>query len=101
MNKNNLLCNRCKAGIMCECDDKKQKKIIKKELVNHPDHYLKNSGHEVIDVIDAWNLDFSLGNAIKYIARSGRKNPEKEKEDLEKACWYIKRYIDKKLNKKV
>ena len=46
-------------------------------MINHPDHYLKESGFEVIDVIEAWNLDFSLGNAVKYIARAGLKDPEK------------------------
>ena len=62
-------------------------------MINHPDHYLKESGFEVIDVIEAWNLDFSLGNALKYIARAGKKNPEKQKQDLEKAVWYIERTI--------
>jgi hypothetical protein len=65
----------------------------KKEMINHPEHYLKESGFEVIDVIEAWNLDFSLGNALKYIARAGKKNPEKQKQDLEKAVWYIERTI--------
>ena len=64
-----------------------------KEMINHPDHYLKDTGFEVIDVIEAWNLDFSLGNAIKYIARAGKKNPGKRKQDLEKALWYIERTI--------
>ena len=62
-------------------------------MINHPEHYLKESGFEVIDVIEAWNLDFSLGNALKYIARAGKKNPEKQKQDLEKAAWYIERTI--------
>ena len=60
-----------------------------KENVKHPDHYLKNTGHEVIDVINAWKLNFELGNAIKYIARAGKKDPNKEIEDLEKAVEYI------------
>ena len=60
-----------------------------KESVNHPDHYLKESGYEVIDVIKAWKLDFELGNALKYIARAGRKNPSSLDEDLQKAMWYI------------
>jgi len=67
---------------------------MSKENVNHPDHYLKDSGYEVIDVIEAWDLNFSLGNAIKYIARAGKKNPEKTCEDLKKAIWYIQRVID-------
>ena len=65
----------------------------KKEMINHPEHYLKESGFEVIDVIEAWNLNFSLGNALKYIARAGKKDPEKQKQDLEKAVWYIERTI--------
>tara|TARA_B100001059_G_C17806843_1_gene569719 strand:- start:1735 stop:1950 length:216 start_codon:yes stop_codon:yes gene_type:complete len=64
-----------------------------KEMINHPEHYLKESGFEVIDVIEAWNLDFSLGNAVKYIARAGLKDPEKKKQDLNKAIWYIERTI--------
>jgi hypothetical protein len=63
------------------------------EYINHPDHYNKGD-IEVIDVIEDWNLGFHLGNAIKYIARSKHKG--KEKEDLEKAMWYIQRYIDNK-----
>tara|TARA_B100000925_G_C21932017_1_gene440692 strand:+ start:511 stop:729 length:219 start_codon:yes stop_codon:yes gene_type:complete len=66
---------------------------IKKEEVNHPDHYLQSTGFEVIDVIEAWDLNFCLGNAVKYIARAGIKNPEKKKQDLEKAMWYIERVV--------
>ena len=65
----------------------------KKEEVNHPDHYLQSTGFEVIDVIEAWDLNFCLGNAVKYVARAGIKNPEKKKQDLEKAVWYIERVI--------
>ena len=36
---------------------------------------------------------FCLGNAIKYISRAGKKNPETEIEDLCKARWYLDRYI--------
>ena len=66
---------------------------VKKEEVNHPDHYLQSTGFEVIDVIEAWDLNFCLGNAVKYVARAGIKNPEKKKQDLEKAVWYIERVI--------
>ena len=59
--------------------------------VEHPKHY--NFGkYEVIDVIDDWGLDFALGNAIKYIARAGKKS-ENTIEDLEKALWYINHEI--------
>lgn len=61
--------------------------------VNHPSHY--NTGSiEVIDVLEDWDLGFHLGNAVKYIARAGRKDEQKTIEDLEKAVWYIRRYID-------
>lgn len=66
--------------------------IFNKEAVNHPSHY--NTGkYEVIEVIEDWNLDFCLGNAIKYIARAGKKDPNKTIEDLNKAIWYINRKI--------
>jgi hypothetical protein len=65
----------------------------KKESVDHPSHYRKDTGFEVIDVIEAWGLDFCLGNAVKYIARQGRKGTDTAGEDLRKAMWYIDRYI--------
>lgn len=83
-------CTSCTAGIMCQCGKSKKKESSN---VDHPDHYMKNSGFEVIDVIDAWKLDFDLGNAIKYIARAGKKDHEKTVEDLEKAAWYISHKI--------
>ena len=66
-----------------------------KENVDHPKHYLKETGHEVIDVINAWSLNFELGSAIKYIARAGKKNKDKIEEDLNKALWFIQFEIDK------
>lgn len=66
--------------------------------IDHPSHY--NMGNiEVIDVIEDWNLNFHRGNAVKYIARAGKKNAEKEIEDLEKAAWYINREIQRIKNK--
>lgn len=65
------------------------------ESVNHPSHYGgENNKYEVIKVIEALNMDFHMGNAFKYIARSGKKDPEKEIEDLKKAVWYINRKIE-------
>ena len=59
--------------------------------VSHPSHY--NQGIEPIEVIESWDLNFSLGNAIKYILRSPYKG--KQIEDLEKARWYIDREINR------
>ena len=61
------------------------------EQVNHPAHYVK--GIEPIDIIESWDLNFSLGNAIKYILRSPYKGEQIE--DLEKARWYIDREINR------
>ena len=65
-----------------------------KDVVNHPDHYT-DGGIETIDFIEAKNLPYHLGNAVKYISRAGKKDPEKTVEDLKKAVWYINRYISK------
>lgn len=70
-----------------------------KETVNHPDHYHPGT-YEAINVIEAWNLDFCLGNAIKYISRLGRKSDssltqkEKNIDDLKKAIWYLNRELE-------
>ena len=56
--------------------------------VAHPSHY--NQGkYEVKDVIRDWNLNFNLGNAVKYIARAPYKHPDRIIEDYEKAKQYI------------
>lgn len=62
------------------------------ENVDHPKHY-NNGKIEVIDFIEDQSLGFCLGNAVKYIARAGKKNPFCEVEDLRKAVWYIQRRI--------
>lgn len=72
-------------------DINSEKKEIK-ELVNHPSHYNKGK-YEVIDVIEDWGLGFSLGNAIKYIARCEHKGNKKQ--DLEKAIFYLKRELER------
>lgn len=64
------------------------------DIINHPSHYTDGK-IEVIDFIEEKQLNFHRGNAIKYIARAGKKNKEKEIEDLEKAAWYINREIQR------
>lgn len=61
--------------------------------VNHPSHYTTGK-IEVIDFITDKKLDFCRGNAVKYIVRAGLKDPSKEKEDLQKAIFYINRAIE-------
>lgn len=63
-------------------------------VVDHPEYYGGDNVYETIKVIDAWGLDFCLGNAVKYISRAGKKDPEKAIEDLKKAIWYIEHEIE-------
>lgn len=64
------------------------------EQVDHPSHYRKDSGLEAIDAIEAWDLNFNLGNVVKYVCRAGLKDNTDGIEDLEKALWYIQRELN-------
>ena len=66
----------------------------KNDPVNHPSHYTDGK-IEVIDFILDKKLNFTRGNAVKYISRAGKKNPETEIEDLQKAAWYINKEIQR------
>lgn len=61
--------------------------------VNHPSHYNSYKGLEIIDLVEQMN--FNRGNAVKYIARAGFKDPQTELEDLKKARWYVDREIER------
>lgn len=62
-------------------------------LVEHPEHYGgEDNTYEAIKVIEAWELGFHLGNVVKYISRAEKKGAEVQ--DLEKAQWYLNRYLD-------
>tara|TARA_B100000035_G_scaffold314186_1_gene329755 strand:+ start:4397 stop:4912 length:516 start_codon:yes stop_codon:yes gene_type:complete len=60
--------------------------------INSPAHYAEGRQFEPIAVIEDWDLNYRLGNALKYISRAGRKVDGKE--DLQKAIWYLQREID-------
>ena len=64
--------------------------FLKPDMINHPPHY-KRDGIEVIDVIEAFDLNYRLGNVVKYITRSDHKGNTLE--DLQKAAWYLAREI--------
>ena len=58
-------------------------------MVNHhPAHYTRGS-IEVWDFIRDQQLNYHLGNAIKYICRAGHKSPSTKIEDLQKAIHYL------------
>ena len=60
--------------------------------VKNPSHY--NRGKiEVWEFIEDQGLDYHTGNAVKYIARAGYKDPSKEVEDLQKAIAFLERKI--------
>lgn len=65
----------------------------KEEQVNHPKHY--QGKIEVISFIEDKELNFPLGNTVKYIARAGKKDKDKYIEDLKKAAWYLNREIER------
>lgn len=65
-------------------------KLHYEDLINHPPHYIKGK-YEPIDVIEDWELNFNLGNVIKYIARAPYK--ENRLNDLKKARFYLNREI--------
>ena len=74
----------------------------RKEAVNHPEHYGgKDNPYEVIKVVRAWGLSFSLGNVVKYIARAGKKDPAKRLEDLHKAMWYLQEEINNEYERSI
>lgn len=77
-----------------EADDFEITKIETNDNVNHPQHYGgENNVYETIKVIEAWELNFNIGNCVKYLSRAGKKDDILQ--DLEKAAWYIQREIEK------
>lgn len=62
------------------------------DTIEHPSHYT-DGGIETIDFIEAKNLNYRLGNVVKYVSRAGKKDPETRIEDLKKALWYLEREI--------
>lgn len=63
------------------------------DRVNHPPHYTQHP-IECIDVSE--NLNFNLGNALKYVWRHTEKGNSKE--DLAKAEWYLRREVIRRHN---
>ncbi len=70
----------------------KPDKPILPDPVNHPSHYC-DGGIETADFIEAKGLNWQRGNAIKYISRAGKKDPDTEAEDIRKAIWYLERDV--------
>ena len=81
--------------------DKSITEKLAPDMVNAPPHY-RHGGIETIDYIEAKNLNYRLGNVIKYISRAGKKHEmlglknrfDYSITDLEKAKWYLEREIE-------
>jgi hypothetical protein len=70
------------------------KEKIKENELTRPAHYGgEQNQFEPIKIIEALNLDFHIGNAIKYILRAGKKTKDPV-QDLEKAIWYLSRKLE-------
>jgi hypothetical protein len=64
--------------------------------VSHPHYYGgEDNVYEAIKVINAHDLNFCLGNAIKYVLRAGKKESDTKKQDLQKAVQYLQFEIEK------
>lgn len=57
--------------------------------ISRPPHYCAGRKYEPKDVIRDWNLNFNLGNVVKYVSRNGRKQNESSIKDLQKARQYL------------
>jgi hypothetical protein len=64
--------------------------VVGSDRVNSPPHYTAG-GIETIDFIEAKDLNYRLGNVVKYVSRAEKK--ENPLEDLKKAKWYLEREI--------
>lgn len=74
---------------MTSNDERQQGQVLRPEYYDHGDKF------EAYKVINHWNLNFNLGNALKYIKRAGKKENNSAVDDLLKA----KNYIDFELER--
>lgn len=71
------------------CWEKVKEEVKEEDIIGHPNHYCAGRKYEPKDVIRDWNLNFNLGNAVKYISRNGRKDGNSSLQDLKKARQYL------------
>lgn len=69
----------------------------KNPMIDRPSHYQGDS-MQAIDVIEAFGLNFNMGNVLKYALRAGKKHDKQE--DLDKAIWYLMREMESSKPKK-
>lgn len=106
--KKPVMTDEVKAHFFCEtpeskctmnyCNDNgcQSRKRIMVDSPITPEHYGGSGNpYEAIKVIQAWELGFPLGNVLKYIRRSGKKENTTALQDLLKA----KKYLDYEIEK--
>lgn len=64
------------------------------DSIMHPDHYAAGRKYEPVKVIEDWNLNFNLGNVVKYVSRADRKGDALK--DLRKAKTYLEFEISRR-----
>ena len=82
-----MLRNRPERPILPASTPEKETKGIR------PDYYQFHQ-YDVFDIAAYFGLAFPLGNALKYLLRAGKKDQDKDIEDLQKAMRCIQREID-------
>lgn len=99
----------CNAKKACDEQEKQGKVVYRpnfeqyKDIVNHPKHYISESGMEVINVVEEFTKGLEgieavcAANMIKYACRWKNKNGV---EDLEKLVWYANHLIEHLQQKK-
>ena len=80
-------------GVTVDCLDYKSVDSAKEVNVIKPSHY-KAGEFDVIAFCQLHNINFDLGNVIKYVTRAGKKENNSELQDLNKAMEYLKRRIE-------
>lgn len=56
-----------------------------------PTYYNPGGEIEVVKALEDWDLGLHRGNAVMCIVRAGRKDPMREKEDIEQAIYWLER----------
>lgn len=73
--------------------DAGMKPLLTHDFVNNPPHYT-DGGIDTLSFIEAKDLNFRLGNVVKYVSRAGKKLDSDPIQDLEKARFYLEREIE-------
>lgn len=68
--------------------------------INHPSHYTDgpvcpHCGKPIECITITERMSFTIGNAVKYLWRAGKKKENTYVKDLKKAAWYVNREIER------